>query len=41
METRPLSKLKNWRLVRIVTKAKQAAEDIASISPEAAGAPAG
>src|ERR1700757_897885 len=26
METRPLSKLKNWRLVRIVTKAPGAAE---------------
>jgi small subunit ribosomal protein S17 len=25
METRPLSKLKNWRLVRIVTKAPQVA----------------
>jgi small subunit ribosomal protein S17 len=25
METRPLSKLKNWRLVRIVTKAPSAA----------------
>jgi small subunit ribosomal protein S17 len=25
METRPLSKLKTWRLVRIVTKAKQGA----------------
>jgi small subunit ribosomal protein S17 len=24
METRPLSKLKNWRLVRVVTKAPQA-----------------
>src|SRR5215813_4411360 len=26
METRPLSKLKNWRLVRVVTKAPGAAE---------------
>jgi ribosomal protein S17 len=26
METRPLSKLKNWRLLRVVAKAKAAPE---------------
>lgn len=35
METRPLSKLKNWRLVRIVTKAPAQA-----LAPEAPAAPA-
>src|SRR3989441_12802822 len=34
METRPLSKTKNWRLVRVVTNAPMAA-------PPAAAAPAG
>lgn len=29
METRPLSKLKNWRLVRIITRAPRAAEPAA------------
>jgi small subunit ribosomal protein S17 len=39
METRPLSKTKHWRLVRIVTKAPTAAptvEKIAEVSPEVA-----
>ena len=42
METRPLSKTKHWRLVRVVTKAP-AAPSVASVtagaeSPEGAGA---
>ena len=37
METRPLSKTKNWRLVRIVTKAPQAPAHIAE--PGEAAAP--
>ena len=41
METRPLSKMKNWRLVRVVTKAPQAgtpaaATAAATPSPEPA-----
>ena len=35
METRPLSKLKNWRLVRIVTKAPSAAPAPAEAAPSA------
>jgi small subunit ribosomal protein S17 len=39
METRPLSKLKNWRLLRIVTKAP---EQVATIAPlEEPAAPGG
>jgi len=37
METRPLSKLKNWRLVRVVTKAPQAgptAVEAGALPPE-------
>jgi small subunit ribosomal protein S17 len=36
METRPMSKLKNWRLVRIVTKAPEQVTPAAS--PKSAGA---
>jgi small subunit ribosomal protein S17 len=36
METRPLSKLKNWRLIRIVARAK-AVETEAEIGVEGAG----
>jgi small subunit ribosomal protein S17 len=36
METRPLSKLKTWRLVRVVTRGPQQAVDIGSQTPEAA-----
>ena len=35
METRPLSKLKNWRLVRIVTRAPAAAAAPAAPAPAA------
>jgi small subunit ribosomal protein S17 len=35
METRPLSKLKNWRLVRIVTKAPAAAAAAPAPAPQA------
>jgi small subunit ribosomal protein S17 len=35
METRPLSKTKNWRLVRIVTKAPMAAPHAGAAAPEA------
>jgi small subunit ribosomal protein S17 len=35
METRPLSKLKNWRLVRVVTKAPAAAPAAAAPAPTA------
>ncbi len=38
METRPLSKTKNWRLVRIVTKAPQQAVAGEKAPPEAAPA---
>jgi len=37
METRPLSKMKNWRLVRVVTKAPQAgptAAEAGALPPE-------
>jgi small subunit ribosomal protein S17 len=34
METRPLSKLKNWRLVRIVTRAPGAAAPAAEARPQ-------
>jgi small subunit ribosomal protein S17 len=40
METRPLSKLKNWRLIRVVTKAPGAAPVVGEV-PEATGAPSG
>lgn len=39
METRPLSKLKNWRLVRVVTKAPVAAptaQEVVAAQPEGA-----
>ncbi len=36
METRPLSKLKTWRLVRVVTRGPQQAVDIGSQPPEVA-----
>jgi small subunit ribosomal protein S17 len=36
METRPLSKLKNWRLVRVVTKAPSAAAVATEPAPVAA-----
>ena len=39
METRPLSKLKNWRLVRIVAKAPGAAAAAPAPTPEQAGTP--
>ena len=35
METRPLSKLKNWRLVRVVTKAPAATAAAAAPAPTA------
>ena len=34
METRPLSKTKNWRLVRIVTKAPEAAPREVAAAPQ-------
>ena len=40
METRPISKMKNWRLVRIVTKAPVAAptpQQVLEGKPEASG----
>src|SRR5437660_6150469 len=37
METRPLSKLKTWRLVRVVTRGPQQAVDVGAQAPEAAG----
>jgi hypothetical protein len=37
METRPLSKNKNWRLVRVVKKAPAGAtEPVAGVQPEGA-----
>ena len=42
METRPLSKMKNWRLVRVVTKAPQAgppAAEPGAATPSAEPAP--
>jgi small subunit ribosomal protein S17 len=39
METRPLSKTKNWRLMRIVTKAPLSAPPAAAAAAEAAPAP--
>jgi small subunit ribosomal protein S17 len=38
METRPLSKTKHWRLVRIVTKAPVTTGEAATKAPEAAPA---
>src|SRR5438552_18572658 len=41
METRPLSKMKNWRLVRVVTKAPQApAVPVAAPAPTEGQTPA-
>jgi small subunit ribosomal protein S17 len=40
METRPLSKMKNWRLVRIITKAPQSAPAEKPPAPAPAPAPA-
>jgi small subunit ribosomal protein S17 len=40
METRPLSKMKNWRLVRIVTKAPAAAAEPAELSGATPESPA-
>jgi small subunit ribosomal protein S17 len=37
METRPLSKTKNWRLIRVVTRGPQQAVDVGTQTPEAAG----
>jgi small subunit ribosomal protein S17 len=37
METRPLSKTKNWRLVRVVTRGPQQAVDVGTQTPETAG----
>ena len=37
METRPLSKLKNWRLIRVVTRGPQQAVDVGATPPEIAG----
>jgi len=36
METRPLSKTKNWRLLRIVTRGPQQAVDVGAQAPETA-----
>src|SRR5262245_42401756 len=36
METRPLSKTKNWRLVRIVTRGPQQAVDVGTQTPDTA-----
>ncbi len=33
METRPLSKLKNWRLVRVVTKSPTAGAELPAANP--------
>jgi small subunit ribosomal protein S17 len=42
METRPLSKTKHWRLVRVVTRApQQATPSSSSEQPSAPAAPAG
>jgi small subunit ribosomal protein S17 len=38
METRPLSKLKNWRLVRVVTKAPEQVTTIGTTAEEVTGA---
>jgi small subunit ribosomal protein S17 len=37
METRPLSKTKNWRLVRVVTRGPQQAVDVGIQAPETVG----
>lgn len=37
METRPLSKNKNWRLVRIVTRAAAQGQGVAPEAPQAPG----
>jgi len=34
METRPLSKMKNWRLVKVVAKAKAGAEPVVGDQPQ-------
>ncbi len=39
METRPLSKMKNWRLVRVVIKAPGGPEAIKTAAPETLTAP--
>src|SRR5437588_9802569 len=38
METRPLSKLKNWRLIRVVTKAPEQVATIGTTAEEVVGA---
>src|SRR5437773_8388117 len=40
METRPLSKMKHWRLVRVVTKAPQAGTPAVATGAEPSPAPA-
>jgi len=37
METRPLSKLKNWRLIRVVTKAPEQVATIGTTAEEVVG----
>ena len=37
MESRPISKTKHWRLVRIVSKAPQAATHTTELAPEVTG----
>jgi small subunit ribosomal protein S17 len=39
METRPLSKMKSWRLVRVVTKAPTAAPVVPAVPEAAPGSP--
>src|SRR5438105_6271717 len=41
METRPLSKTKNWRLLRVVTKGPQQAIDVGTGLPEKANVEGG
>ena len=37
MESRPISKTKHWRLVRVVSKAPQAATHMTELTPELTG----
>jgi small subunit ribosomal protein S17 len=37
MESRPISKTKHWRLVRVVSKAPQAATHMTELGPEVTG----